>query len=234
MNAGPRPWTCPDCRSTYRIPGADPKSARCSKCRDVLMRVWNQPVPIATPPLPSKRAARPTANVWRPVVRPVVAALPQDLCVVIMGAGLAAWVLFAFAPPAWDLFSYLGLTAAVAAATLWRLRRTPAKPGLIIGVGIGVGIAALLIFGWNDTYDREFLDDDFETTVTYSRWGRTPLFEDSQSRRGKPYFVARGALAPSGKRHGRWYVWAAGSRSEYAWYWYGEIVTEGEWHRRDR
>lgn len=231
-----RRWTCPDCRSTYAVPGTDPQKARCSKCRDVLARVWNQAIPIASPPPLKPKPAPVPATVWRPVTRPLLAALSQDACLEVMIVGLLVWFLFAFAPPGWDLFSYLGLIAAVAAGTLWRLRRTPKRPRLIVGAGVCVGLVALATFGWNDTYEREIFEDDFVSTVTFTRWGDTPVYEHMLARTvDAPFAWAEGPLSSSGRKHGCWRMRIAGApRSGDLWFWYGDLVTEGEWHRRDR
>jgi hypothetical protein len=42
-----------------------------------------------------------------------------------------------------------------------------------------------------------------------------------------------GPLAPSGKPHGEWTVilWKPQDYSTFLWYWYGDQISEGEWHR---
>lgn len=230
MKAEQRRWTCPECRSTYAVPGTDPHKARCSKCRDVLSRVCNQVVPLASPPLKPKPVPDPS-SVWRPKPPPRI--ISQDVCVIAAAVGLCAWFLFSSAPRGWDLFSYMGLIAVVAAATLWRLRRTPSNATLITTVGVATGLVALFVFASNDTYEREFDEGDMTVTVVHERWTRVPIYERQLSRHG-PFAYAEGPLSASGVRHGEWTIHVAGLPRERVWYWYGERVTEGDWHRRDR
>jgi len=87
MSAETCRWTCPECRSTYAIPGSDPKTARCPKCRDVLSRVRRQPVPIATPPLartsePPAGGAPPQKDSWIAQVAYGLFHLVSGLCLV--------------------------------------------------------------------------------------------------------------------------------------------------------
>ena len=44
-----------------------------------------------------------------------------------------------------------------------------------------------------------------------------------------------GPLSPSGKPHGHWVqtTWSPYQRTD-EWYWYGEKITEGEWHLRNK
>ena len=46
-----------------------------------------------------------------------------------------------------------------------------------------------------------------------------------------------GGFSESGRRHGPWTMvsWENGRRSELTmWYWYDELLDEGEWHLRNR
>lgn len=70
-------------------------------------------------------------------------------------------------------------------------------------------------------------------TTTYRSWDRTPVYQDM---RIDGDLWAFGPLTPSGKYHGKWtiYDWS-GKRTKTistVWYWYGEVVSEGEYASR--
>jgi len=54
-----------------------------------------------------------------------------------------------------------------------------------------------------------------------------------------PKWWAHGPMSPSGKRHGEWTFFFHGDddtppRLMASWYWYGEQISEGDWHLRNR
>lgn len=68
---------------------------------------------------------------------------------------------------------------------------------------------------------------------THSRFSRTPLYREILDRSSLSSF--EGPLAETGKPHGKWVMFNSSTlQTTYHFYWYGEDVSEGEWHLRNR
>lgn len=75
--------------------------------------------------------------------------------------------------------------------------------------------------GWEVVTYRNKTGDPFEMFIAFP--------DDS------PIIMASGGLSSSGKYHGEWsYQFNDPPRFETLWYWYGEEITEGEWHLRNQ
>jgi hypothetical protein len=70
---------------------------------------------------------------------------------------------------------------------------------------------------------------EFTTTTYMNLWG-TPMHGVTTHTSG---MRMEGPMSPSGQLHGAWKV-TDGQGKAYLWYWYGDRVTEGEWHRNAR
>lgn len=72
---------------------------------------------------------------------------------------------------------------------------------------------------------------------TYKRWGDRFVHRriDNYDNRGHVTRSFAGPMSESGKPHGPWELalWDSHDR-RLSWYWYGEKITEGEWHLRNR
>jgi len=85
---------------------------------------------------------------------------------------------------------------------------------------------------------------------TYRRWGRVHIYRSYSSYEPGEYpegngFRTKGPMSPSGKPHGEWEWYSCDQKrlgqdefdrykSGRTWYWYGDKITEGEWHLRNR
>lgn len=110
--------------------------------------------------------------------------------------------------------------------------------------GIVATVAVIYLWGRHDTYERTWTSDTFEYTDTYRRWGHQHVYrriekyeEDQMDKefKGLGIWTARGPIAGTGKLHGKWeyIVWKPKIHMETTFYWYGEEISEGEWHLRN-
>ena len=131
--------------------------------------------------------------------------------------------------------------AAIAAGVLvarWA-REFTASNARLLAIAGGAGLAAAVLFGWSDHYVSRSEETERGECWTYAnwygRWTGTPyyrsvLVEDS---RKEVVFSGEGPVSPTRKRHGAWeYVTWNPYHREAKWYWYGEEITEEEWHLR--
>ena len=98
-----------------------------------------------------------------------------------------------------------------------------------------------MVFAWGyfDTYKEFWKNDRVNYIDTYHRWtGRhiyryISAYETGDST--KLSWTADGQLAGTGKLHGKWdyTYWSPNFTHHVQFYWYGEEVTEGEWHLRN-
>lgn len=98
------------------------------------------------------------------------------------------------------------------------------KPGLICG-----GVLGFVVMIWlgtkRVTIERWTSDSGTRIVDRFYGWGHTPYWESLDS----DNFFSSGPLSPSGKRHGEWT-----SSGRRRWYWYGDEISEGEWHLRNK
>lgn len=152
------------------------------------------------------------------------------------------WLSTLHTPP--GLTSFLHYVAlfciplAVAAALVARLPEGT-RPYVIVG---GIATAFLLVFLWGrvDRYSEHWVDDEGPGRASFTDWRwrsggdiyyRAAWVSDDN---GLSY-IAEGPMSASHKQHGEWDYEFFGDehRSEKKWYWYGERITEGEWHLRN-
>ena len=88
--------------------------------------------------------------------------------------------------------------------------------------------------GWDSD-----LKGHFRTVYRDSRqrWGGSIYWRelDSHDADGHTVSTSQGPMTETNKPHGHWrtHNWSDFKR-QHEWYWYGELITEGEWHLRDR
>jgi len=144
------------------------------------------------------------------------------------------------------------------AALIW-----PQKRRGIAAAGAGLGVGLLGVAAWYDQYTTVWervrnpaggnwvevthlilmadpLWDTERVTYrdTYTRWRKRLVYRRVSFHAPKGSTLddsAEGPLAGSGKQHGEWnFVYWHPFRAERRWYWYGDEITEGEWHLRDK
>ena len=83
---------------------------------------------------------------------------------------------------------------------------------------------------WTNDNGTEYLD-------TYTVFGRKHIhrklwmYDDDN----KLIFSSSGPMSETGKPHGKWEMLHFDlNKLEYEYYWYGEVVSEGEWHLRNK
>lgn len=85
---------------------------------------------------------------------------------------------------------------------------------------------------------------------TYRRWTDGPIYRkavsyesSTGSLRGygwsRPLMITEGPTSPGGQCHGRWVITFHGPETEteasvLTWHWYGEKISEAEWHARSK
>lgn len=100
--------------------------------------------------------------------------------------------------------------------------------GKWIIAGIVIAFVLFLVGTEFWTYRERWEDGGFHYTQIVRRIDGRPL---SVFIHGDDY-TASGPVSESGKPHGEWSVRDGGLYSQPKWYWYGEEVTEGEWHEK--
>jgi hypothetical protein len=71
-----------------------------------------------------------------------------------------------------------------------------------------------------------------------TRWGDYTFYRSMWKAEKDSYISASGGFSDSGKQHGEWKYETGKSlfdnRSYSVWYWYGEELSEGEWHSKNK
>lgn len=99
---------------------------------------------------------------------------------------------------------------------------------------------------WTDTTDTgaEWQYTDY-TYCGKARPYYRKMWTSGTANDGLIHLSIEGGFSQTGKLHGRWHTWAMYSADsgmaigdrhtdKDEWYWYGEEITEGEWHLRNR
>lgn len=149
--------------------------------------------------------------------------------------GIIGWTITLWTPPGKNAFVHYvclftacaALVTVVSAYLRWRW--------YAIAGGVAV---TLLIFGWRftqDTYVETLRSTDKMTKETIGRFNSKCYYREVVRYQGDGSaicFTCEGPTSPdSGKPHGEWeYLNWDPLESGKMWFWYGELVTEGEWH----
>ena len=207
-------FLCPFCESEIRVPvAAAGKSGTCKKCRNKVIVPSRSPM-VAAPIVAEKQNSL---------------AIPLASCVASGSAIIWAVCAEANLTP-WDYLAII-LSSVGLCALIWMIR----------SAAWAVPVSILMLVGWwaayaaMDTRTERWKNDNFEYVDVYSRWGhvhktrRMTILDDE----GKLQSMSSGAMSESGKPHGKWHLTLFPSfDSSDSWYWYGEEITEGEWHTR--
>lgn len=153
--------------------------------------------------------------------------------VLIFGGGLGWLVTLQPTPSPFIVVHYGLLIAAIVGAVRvcidkWREFRK----WIMIGGSIA-GVFLVVLYSQNDYYESRWTNVQGTNYVdTYHRFSgqlvnRWVFFKDGRS--------SHGPMAGEGKSkpHGKWTSLTNGE-IEYTFYWYGERVSEGEWHLRNK
>ena len=110
-----------------------------------------------------------------------------------------------------------------------------------------VCIGSVIAVGWTyarfDSYETKWTHESplaagivrSSYVDTYRRGGTRPCFRRVLSEAGDSVFRRSGPMAGETKPHGKWTEFAYGASPmtmKVIFYWYGDEVTEGEWHLR--
>lgn len=139
------------------------------------------------------------------------------------------------------LLNYL-LLAVLVLVTVWAFRRKLPTPRYFRPVAIGACILALSLHAWLDRRTRRYYKGGDLHIATYgrftSRWNYWEIYPASDD---SFLYSMKGPISDSGKRHGKWcWFWKPQKGIPYrdpityTWHWYGEKITEGEWHLRNK
>lgn len=149
------------------------------------------------------------------------------------------------------LWHYLAGMIAVAVPAWFENRiasaRWPRFRVLFRGTAIVAPFLAAFFWGRVDTYRHEWAKDDgtadnpnwIDVVDTRYRWSDRLIYQKIIFHRDGDYkerFEVEGPLSPSGKRHGEWktHFWDWHLKDTSQFYWYGDEISEGEWHLRNR
>ncbi len=154
-------------------------------------------------------------------------------------------------------FNYLMLVTSVAALTALVCGRWFGMKTFCCAAPVMI-LAALLIYAPRDSYEDKWTntedntpwdeEDDAITRYSYrdtcSRWTGKMTHRRLSVRRykngeGTSWTVVSGPMSDSGKCHGKWKTLFLrpldfGNPAKTEWYWYGEKISEGEWHLRNK
>jgi hypothetical protein len=157
-----------------------------------------------------------------------------------VGVGFFGWLFFSIADSQdLPLYCYPSIALAGAGATVIFARRSGIRKAKWIGVLLT--LAAVFAWGYFDTYERTWHNDNVRFRDTYSRWGGNLVYRDleifeNDARQGLPVVSEEGPMAGTGRPHGAWEVTIRKPdlRIKTQFYWYGEEIEEGEWYLRNR
>jgi len=159
--------------------------------------------------------------------------LPQYVPILTMTVGGVSWLWTLFRPPSPQvLVHYAGLVTFCCGIGFWLSQRAPARARLIAVATIG--LIGFVWWSWLrfDCYDRYWKSETGTQFVdTHMRSGDRHVYRMMLPQGGG---LIRGPMSGSGKPHGEWTDWFPGERVQHKWYWYGEEITEGEWHIRKK
>lgn len=140
---------------------------------------------------------------------------------------------------------YLSLMVAVGMATLFVIRRI--KPDLKWqrAISFAVAIAAAMLWGrfdysihtWKSSEPSPYKEIEFTDYAKRSDY--RPFWRHARfTTKDGDWITQEGPMTETGKLHGQWTVIDISGPVEewtrHEWYWYGEQITEGEWHLRNK
>ena len=156
----------------------------------------------------------------------------------LITAGGLGWLFTLQPKPSLFILVHYGLLVAAIVGAVrvcagkWQVYRK----WIIIG-GTAAGICLVILYGQHDYYRSSWTNERGTKYVdTYHRWSgrivhRWVLLPDGSSLGTSLNGPMRGEGKP--KPHGKWIRLGRGGL-DYTFYWYGDEVSEGEWHLRNK
>lgn len=143
---------------------------------------------------------------------------------------------------AWHYVSLAGGALLVVWFVGRRLETRWPKMKRMIRAGVAITVCmTVIIWGWFDTYRTTWTSKTGATiTDRYTRWGGRHYYRHLNIPvEGSSLGISTsGPMSASGKPHGEWEQFDWSKRgSDYhqrVWFWYGDEISEGEWHLRSR
>lgn len=219
---------CPHCYAKLRVPASlGGHTKRCPKCREPVTVPGTDSEPPSEDPDHDSGPVLDRGSRWRLVVR----------WSLLIGGAVVAVSAWPQPPSTWWLAGHCATLAATVALGLTIAKRfnLPLRALIISSVIVGLGLSYLT--DKHATY-REFhdLDDGTRLTLTKDRRRRMVYGRSLQVADGVSTGIS-GGYSQSGQAHGAWEQFTYGpngSTTERQWYWYGEVISEGEWHLRNK
>ena len=231
---------CPNCGKQLKAkPEWHGRHANCPQCATPITIVLPGTAACEVPPVAPKTTEVATpASSAPPQAKERSTRWPK----VTIGLGLFGWLVFAnWGDNTMPLLTYPCIIAAcVGAYKLIALRR-PQSWLRIVTIVATCG----LLYIWAG-YDTIIQQRDIQATRyrdTYTRWSHRHIRRKLQSYKSANSigafesleYTEEGPIAGTGKPHGEWetVVWNPSFDVQHTFYWYGESVSEGEWHLRN-
>lgn len=234
----PIQFSCNHCNKRVQAPDlAAGKKAKCPHCEKIntvpIPDGFEQllPPPALTPAAP--KPSRPAGKLpsWVKIPR-----LSWRGWLIV--SGLAFLLTLRTPPGPLVLLHYVALIFAVG-LLVTRITQ-PWVPKWSKLISLAVALIAASCWGRTDYYMeyRTKFDDGGEiessTTDYIYRSQYRPFYRDMYIWGKDGTYHAEGGFSETGKQHGRWESYSGDYRTKYEWFWYGEPVTEGEWHLRNK
>lgn len=123
-------------------------------------------------------------------------------------------------------------------------RRTPLPrwKKLTASLIVVASLAGAIALGCHKYYSRTHVqlwtnDDGTRYVDTYRIWDNRHLhrYVVVSDETGNPTLIDEGPMSESSRPHGKWtHINVPLDSTTAHWYWYGEAITEGEWHLRNK
>lgn len=160
-----------------------------------------------------------------------------DTLLIILGGNGWLWT-FGLQPSPWLLAHYGLLIIAVVGLTRICGRKWPAYRGRIKILATVAAICLLYVDGKCDRYETRSDTNRWLSIKTYTRGGRlTHHYLSSRQHLDGPLgCVLQGPMAGEKlheQKHGLWEFWDGKHYWKHTYYWYGQRISEGEWHLRN-
>lgn len=171
---------------------------------------------------------------------------------ILMIVGAVGFLLLADSKPnAVFFWSYPALAAAGYGAACTASRRLGLR--WLMHVGLALTVGAIYLWNCHDTTIERWKHQEkqgrkivnTEYSDTYTRWSHRHVHRDVSvwdgpeppaTTLGEHMWDARGPMAGTGKMHGEWTytTWCPDFERKTRFFWYGDEISEGEWHLRNR
>ena len=157
-----------------------------------------------------------------------------------MAIGFFGFAYFAISESQSTQLAAYPFMAAFGVGVTWQIHRTHGFRGTR-QAGVVITAALMFLFGHFDTYEYRWSDGDFSFNDTYKTWGGQHVYRSifdysKDDASGVRWRSTSGGMAGTGKPHGKWVTvyYNPEFKITTQFYWYGEEISEGEWHLRNR